>query len=134
MSFFLKHVLIADDDPDDVFMFQSALDELCPDLKLSVASNGIELISLLNKVERPDAIVLDLNMPCKDGKQCLVEIRTMALFKNIPIVMLSTSSSKVDIDYCLTNGANKYIVKPQSFEGLKAVVEVLCNGELGMIA
>ncbi len=107
---------------------------VCPDLKLSVALNGEDLIKLLKKVERPDAIVLDLNMPCKDGKQCLLEIRDNAHFNDVPVVILSTSSSRLGIDYSLINGANNYIIKPQSFEGMKSIVESLCNRQLGMTA
>jgi CheY-like chemotaxis protein len=123
----IKRIVIADDDEEDVEMFQSAVNETCPDLELTVANDGAHLINILNKIPRPDAILLDLNMPLKTGKECLVEIRTKDEFKDVPIVILSTSDHKADIDYCLKNGANDYIVKPQSFEGMKNIVINLCN-------
>ncbi|MDB5193343.1 MAG: response regulator receiver protein [Segetibacter sp.] len=134
MTSLYKHILIADDDEDDVELFQSALDEICPELKVSVASDGAKLIRLLDILQRPDAILLDLNMPYKSGKECLREIRKKDGYNDIPIVILSTSSSKADIDYCLTNGANQYIVKPNSVEGMKNIVRNLCYGNLNSTA
>ncbi len=126
----VKHIIIADDDKDDIEMFQDAVDETCPDLKLTVASDGAKLIKLLDTSPKPDVIVLDLNMPFKSGKECMEEIRTKDEFDNVPIVILSTSNQKTDIDYCLTHGANHYFVKPNTIGGIKSIVENFCNGEL----
>ena len=69
-------------------------------------------------------------MPCKSGKECLEEIRAKDEFNDVPVVILSTSSHKADIDYCLKNGANDYLVKPASFKGMKTIVENICSGIL----
>jgi CheY-like chemotaxis protein len=132
MPFPIKHILLADDDADDVEMFQSAVDEICPDIKITVAPDGVKLISLLNKISTADAIFLDLNMPRKTGKECLIEIRKENKYNGVPIVILSTSGNKADIDYCLGNGANYYFVKPKSFKELKIIVQKLCNGQLNI--
>lgn len=73
MPLSIKHVLIADDDADDILLFESALMEACPELTLSKAENGIRLLDLLKNTALPDAIILDLNMPVMGGKECLVK-------------------------------------------------------------
>lgn len=123
-----KHILIADDDADDVEMIQTLLNEVCPQLRVTVALDGVSLINVLTAVSCPDAILLDLNMPRKSGKECLKELKSTEQFKNIPIVILSTSSSKSDMEYCLTNGATFYIVKPNSYDAMKSIAEKLCSG------
>ena len=125
-----KHIVMADDDEDDIEMFQSAVSETCPDLKLTVATDGAKLIKLLAKIPIPDAIFLDLNMPIKTGKQCLEEIRNKEEFDDVPVVMLSTSNLESEIDFCLNNGAHHYFVKPNSYAGLKSIVESICTGKL----
>ncbi|MCW3105777.1 MAG: response regulator receiver protein [Segetibacter sp.] len=126
----IKHIIIADDDNDDIEMFQDVVDEICPNLKLTVAPDGEILMTLLNSIPKPDAIVLDLNMPFKGGKECLHEIRTQIKFNDVPIVILSTSNHEEDIIYCLTNGANHYYVKPSTYYEYKSMVENFCSGRL----
>ncbi|MDB5246646.1 MAG: response regulator receiver protein [Segetibacter sp.] len=128
MHSLVKHIVIADDDDDDVDLFRTAVEEICLQLTLTVASDGVKLISLLDSIAKPDAIFLDLNMPRKSGKECLVEIRTKDEFNDVPIIMFSTSNQTNDIDFCLKNGANHYLVKPETYEGLTGIVENLCNG------
>src|SRR4051794_15823414 len=125
-----KNLVIADDDPDDIELFEDAVVDTCPDLNLTVATDGIKLIKILEDMPKPDVILLDLNMPTKSGKECLEEIRAKEEFKDVPIVILSTSSQKADIVYCLKNGANNYLVKPNSYEGMKKIVKAICDGEI----
>lgn len=127
MTSHFKHIVVADDDQEDVEMFKSAIDETCPDIKITVATNGENLIKLLHNIPKPDAIVLDMNMPLKNGKECLEEIRSQSQFNSIPIVMLSTSDQKAEMDYCLNNGALRYYIKPTSYSGLKTIVECICS-------
>jgi CheY-like chemotaxis protein len=123
----LKHIVIADDDEDDIAMFKDAVDEVCSTLDVIVARNGVKLLTLLDKIPKPDAILLDLNMPLKSGKECLEEIRAKDDFDVVPIGILSTSSSKQEIEYCLKMGANHYFVKPNTFEGMRSIVTNICN-------
>ena len=125
-----KQIVIADDDHDDIEMFQTALLETCPNHTLKVAQDGNTLLELLSGIDRPYAIVLDLNMPGKSGKQCLVEIRSRKEFEGVPIIILSTSNHDGDIQYCLAKGATKYVVKPRSFPALKNIALNICNGSL----
>jgi len=130
MFYNVKHIVIADDDEDDIAMFKNAVDEICPTLVVTVADNGVKLLAILNEIPKPDAILLDLNMPLRSGKQCLEEIRAKEDFDLVPIAILSTSSSKQEIDYCLKKGANHYFVKPNSFTGMISIVTNICNGVL----
>jgi len=129
----LKHVLIADDDVDDIALFESAISEMCPDLKLSIAYNGVNLLDLLPTIPLPDAIILDLNMPLIGGKECLVKIRSQCRFNEVPVIIFSTSRRQSDIEYCMAEGANHYIVKPNTYSGLKILVEKLCEGQLSNV-
>ncbi|MEO6719899.1 MAG: response regulator [Ferruginibacter sp.] len=119
-------IVLVDDDRDDIELFQSVIQETCPNVQLTVTTNGEKLIYLLKEIPTPDIILLDLNMPIKDGKQCLAEIRAKAEYNNIAVAMFSTSGRKADIDFCLSNGADHYFVKPQTYTGLIAFVQNLC--------
>ena len=121
---------MAEDDSDDVELFKTALHQECPDLELTVAEDGAKLIKVLNIIPTPDVILLDLNMPCKNGRECLKEIREKTEYDSVPIVILSTSASRNDIDYCMANGANHYFVKPNSYNEVTALVKNICNGNI----
>ena len=128
-QFFSKNIFLAEDDEDDVVLFEQALNEVCADAVLTMRENGKELIDLLDvpPVPSPDVIFLDLNMPLKNGYECLKEIRADRLL-NIPVVVLTTSSYDHDIETVFELGATYFIVKPRAFEDLKAVIKkVLCT-------
>jgi CheY-like chemotaxis protein len=123
-----KNLVMADDDEDDVQLFQEALAESCSDHNLTIAADGAKLIKLLEVIPTPDVILLDLNMPLKSGKECLEEIRANDKFDNVPVVILSTSSQDADIQDCFKKGADHYFVKPPSLDGMKAIVLHICTG------
>ena len=123
-----KHIVIADDDVDDVELFETAVKEFSSDAKVSVAEDGEKLIDLLQKSSMPDVIVLDLNMPRMNGYDCLIEIRKNRKYNAVPIIILSTSASPDDVDFCISHGANAFEVKPQNFQALSKVVKSMCNG------
>jgi len=124
-------VLIAEDDPDDQLMLQDAFTEACPDCRLNFVSDGVELLDQLTtdthtaRVPLPDLLLLDLNMPLKDGRQALHELRANPAFAGLPIVVLTTSSSDDDKNACIAAGANDYVVKPSSFTELLHIVKTL---------
>lgn len=126
----IKNILLADDDQDDVELFEHAVSEFCDTINLIVAANGVELLRLLSVKPKPDVIFLDLNMPRKTGKECLVEIRNNPEYNQVPIIILSTSSQQSEIDFCLEKGANHYIIKPSSFTGIISIVKRICSGSL----
>ena len=128
----IKNIVMADDDQDDIELFQSAVQDTCSALSLTIATDGTKLIEILNENPAPDTIFLDLNMLGVSGLDCLKEIRSKEKFDDVPVVMLSTSDRKAEIDYCLSNGADHYFVKPNTYAGLKSIIEELCSGHLSL--
>ena len=124
-----KHILIADDDEDDLFLVKSALDDSGFTGKTDYVSNGIELLNFLNKndTEQPTLILLDLNMPKKDGREALVELRQNPAFTNVTVIIFTTSNSPDDVHKCYENGANCYISKPSAFDELVETVSKILN-------
>jgi CheY-like chemotaxis protein len=125
-------ILIAEDDADDRFLLQSAFEENGFTDRLHFVENGIELIDFLNTTvvddsgaKAPHFILLDLNMPKKDGREVLKEIKQNRLLKRIPVVVLSTTNNEQDMKRCYELGANSYITKPNSFESLIKTVAAL---------
>lgn len=116
-------ILLADDDHDDTFLFQEALEQVPVESQLSVAENGVDLLQILKDSNSPpDIIFLDMNMPVKNGLECLEEIRRTAGYEQVPIVILSTSVAQYLWESAYRSGANLYIQKPTSFNGL---IEIL---------
>ena len=95
-----KYIFLADDDEDDCMLFEDALREVNASTELATANDGVELMMLLGKTvpPPPDVIFLDLNMPKKNGFECLAEIRNSKQFKDIPVVIFSTTGEKEAID------------------------------------
>ena len=120
------NILLADDDKDDCLLFKEALREVKVEKKLVTVEHGVALMDFLNQTDAlPEIIFLDINMPHKNGKECLAEIRNHKLFSDIPVVMYSTSNNKADIEETYNGGANFYLVKPFLFTGLTDVLEKL---------
>ncbi len=111
-------ILFADDDLDDQELFQEAITEAKSGIQLTTLGDGLELMDYLAQLDgiHPDIIFLDINMPRKDGKECLKEIRSNKKLDEVPVVMFSTSSHQKDIEETFANGANLYVSKPIFFE------------------
>lgn len=124
-----KSILLVEDDADDRMLFTDALSELELDVHLKTASHcddGIEaLISPLD--ELPDVVVMDINMPGKNGLECLEDIRNHARLKTLPVVILSTDNDESVIRDAFRRGANFYITKPNSFQALKKEVQKILS-------
>ena len=118
------HIILADDDEDDRLFFTDAFDELKISTKVNTFNDGVELMDYLNADDAvlPHVLFLDLNMPKKNGIECLHEIKKYEKFKDIAIAIFSTSSSEEHIEDTFVNGANIYIKKPSDFEVLKKVL------------
>lgn len=117
-------IILADDDEDDIFLFREALAQISVDTSLEIAENGMVLINMLEeKTEAPDIIFLDMNMPIKNGLECLVEIRNSPIFKDTPVVILSTSTQQYLLESTFDAGANYYIQKPNSFASLVEIIQ-----------
>ena len=120
----LIHILLADDDEDDRLFFMDAFGEMKIRTKVRTVNDGVELIQHLSKpnIILPHVLFLDLNMPLKNGMECLKEIKTNNRFKDIAIAIYSTSASEEDIEHTFVNGANVYIKKPSDFDTLKKIL------------
>ncbi len=111
-------VLLVEDDPADVELTREGLKDSKMHLELSVVDDGVKAMKYLKKeapyydAVRPDLIILDLNMPKKDGRAVLQEIKSDETLKCIPVVVLTTSQDAWDIQKCYEMGANCWITKP----------------------
>jgi CheY-like chemotaxis protein len=127
-------VLMADDDADDRLMAQEAFEEAHLVNPLYFVEDGEQLLDYLyhrgqytapEAAPMPGLILLDLNMPKKDGRQALQEIKADATLRHIPIVVLTTSKAEEDILRTYDLGVSSFITKPVSFEGLVDIVKGL---------
>jgi CheY-like chemotaxis protein len=121
----LLFIMLADDDEADHLLFIEIFSELKIKTIVKTFNNGFELMQSLIEKDAllPHILFLDLNMPLKDGLQCLKEIRSNEKLKNISVAIYSTSNSQKDIEETFSNGANIYITKPSDFNSLKKVLE-----------
>jgi CheY-like chemotaxis protein len=120
---FIKKILIAEDDEEDVFLFKKVLTDLAVEVTLEVAANGVDLIKMLEDAKvLPELIFLDLNMPLKNGMVCLQEIKANPHWKDIKIIILSTSSHQDQIKAAYDKGCDFYIVKLCNYNDFKNAV------------
>lgn len=124
-------ILMADDDPDDRLLVQDAFDEIRLANPLVFVEDGIALMDYLRRrgaythlagTPLPGLILLDLNMPKKDGREALKEIKSDPALRTIPIVVLTTSSAEEDILRTYDLGTNSFIVKPVTFDKLVEII------------
>jgi len=127
-------ILLADDDADDRMMASDALEESRLANDLRCVEDGEELMDYLhrrgkfappNEAPRPGLILLDLNMPRKDGREALKEIKAEPELRSIPVIVLTTSKAEEDIYRTYDLGVNSFITKPVNFESLVAVMKAL---------
>lgn len=132
-------VLLVEDSPGDVRLTREALKDAKVHISLHVASDGIEAMAYLQcegpyvNAIRPDLILLDLNLPRKDGRQVLKEIKESPALRSIPVVILTTSSSEADILQSYDLHANCYISKPVDLDGFLKVVQSIDSFWLSVV-
>jgi len=123
----LKHlnILLADDDTDDCIFFKEALGELMLSTNLTTVNNGEQLMQLLTNEtnELPHILFLDLNMPRKNGFECLSEIKQNEKLKELPVIIFSTSFEKEVVNLLYKNGAQYFIRKPSEFSQFKKIIQ-----------
>jgi len=123
-----KIIYIADDDEDDRQFLRDAIRNLDLEIKIVEASDGDDLLQLINKENSTDAsilILLDMNMPRMTGLEALQTIRLNEKIKHIPAVMISTSSDKELIQEAYETGINAFIKKPNTYDGFLKIAEAL---------
>ena len=121
------HILLADDDEDDRLFFREAFDEIKINTKVETVNDGVELMDYLTRPDiiLPHILFLDLNMPRKNGMDCLRELKRIDYLKDIAVVIYSTSASDVDIEETFVQGANVYLKKPNDFNTLRKTLEAV---------
>mgnify|MGYP001578037628 CR=1 FL=1 len=132
-------ILLVEDNPGDVRLTMEALKEAKVLNKLTVVKDGIEALTLLRKqgphadAARPDLILLDLNLPRKDGREVLAEIKADDNLKRIPVVVLTTSKDEQDVVKTYNLYANCYITKPVDLDQFITVVKSIEDFWLGIV-
>jgi len=129
-------ILLADDDPDDRLLATMALKKSRLANRIHTVEDGEELMDYLHRrgayadpesSPRPGLILLDLNMPRKDGREALQEIKSDARLRMIPVVVLTTSQADQDIVDTYNLGVNAFVTKPVTFDGLADAIQALGN-------
>jgi len=131
-----KTVLMADDDEEDCMLACDAFAESGAKVAFSSVADGIELIDYLSERSRsaanrlPDLILLDMNMPRKDGRQALVEIKSEPALRHIPIVILTSADEQEDVDFTMKARAESFITKPATFDEWVEIMKSLAQSWL----
>jgi two-component system, chemotaxis family, response regulator Rcp1 len=126
-------LLLVEDNLDDVELAREGFRRTGRDIDLSHVCDGVQCLSYLRKegefaeAETPDLVLLDLNMPVMDGREVMAEIGRDDKLKHLPLVVLTTSSSKIDLIISYRLGCNSYIVKPVDFNSFQKIVDNLCT-------
>lgn len=128
-----RRVLVAEDDADDVETLTEAIRHHIPSAIIDITTNGVQCIRYLQTSPAPSLVFLDINMPQKNGMECLEWICNQPSLAHVPVVMFTTSHSYKDVDTCYDHGALYYIVKPFRHDVLNKmltpVFEALTGGE-----
>ena len=120
------HIVLVDDDEDDIAFFKLALNDQAIATHLTTLTDGDQVMPyLLDTKQQPDLLLLDLNLPKLHGRQVLMQVKNSPVSREIPIFMLTTSSAQEDIDFCLTVGAKQFLTKPTSLAALRKMVSDL---------
>lgn len=126
----INRIILAEDDVDDQNIFHLALQEIDTGIRLEFVSNGKELLELL-KASAPDIIFLDLDMPYKNGLECLVEIRNDLRLQHTPVIVFSSTTKPSNIQTAYEMGANLFFIKPSVYtdylSSLKAIFALNWN-------
>ena len=124
-------ILLVEDDPGDVLMTQEAFNDYKIANRLNVVSNGEDAIAYLRKQGRftgvvtPDLVLLDLNLPRRDGREVLLDIKGDPHLRRIPVVILTTSEAEEDVIAAYDLHANAYVRKPVDFDQFVAAVRAI---------
>lgn len=118
----VQSVLMAEDDDDDFVLFSDVIRDLSLKVFLTRAENGEVLMRILHE-KVPDMLFLDILMPCKNGKDCLHEIRSNRKFDELPIIVYTSLQDFETIEFCYRKGTNLFVYKPQTYADLVKTIE-----------
>ncbi|MFB6296106.1 MAG: response regulator [Halobacteriales archaeon] len=122
-------ILLVEDNPGDVRLTEKAFEDVKLANNLHVVTDGVEAMAFLRQEgefadsPRPDIVLLDLNLPKKDGSEVLAEVKTDDDLKDIPVVVLTSSEAEEDVIETYNNHANAYLTKPVDFDGFTEIVK-----------
>jgi CheY-like chemotaxis protein len=122
----VRNIILAEDDIDDQNIFQIALQEVSPDINLKFASNGKQLLELL-KQEKPDLLFLDLDMPYKNGLECLLEIRNNEHLSQLPVIVFSSTTKQSNIQTAYEMGAHLFFIKPPVYKDYLSSIKAILH-------
>lgn len=117
-------IFIADDDADDQLLFRQALQDVAPHIRLEASKDGNELLSLLQNF-KPDLLFLDLDMPSKNGLECLKAIRSNPVFSDMYIIVFSSTTRPANIEVAYEMGADLFFAKPSFYQELVQTLKTL---------
>jgi two-component system, chemotaxis family, response regulator Rcp1 len=126
----ILELLLVEDSPSDVRLIREALRETAVEVKITVAQDGVDAMDYLHRseaglVRRPDLIVLDLNLPRKNGREVLAEIKSSQNLMRIPVLIMTSSQSDEDISEAYSLNANCYITKPFDLDDYVGVIKAI---------
>ena len=123
----MKRVLIVDDDQDDTSLFSEALNDVDPGSVCYCATDGLEAIEKLDssEIQHPDIIFLDLNMPGMNGWECLSKLKSTEHYRNIPVIIHTTSARKDDRELARELGAICFVTKSYDFKQIKQMLQIV---------
>jgi len=128
----IKHICMAEDDPDDYYFFSKILHEINANVKLTWFQTCEDMVQFLKtESDLPSLIVLDMNMPKMDGQACLTTIKKVLELHHIPIILFSTAAQPATIKMATQAGAHKYIMKPFSLAEFRDVIREMLATPLG---
>jgi CheY-like chemotaxis protein len=118
----IQSIILADDDEDDRFVFRDVIYQVASNVTVEIVSNGLQLMDLL-KHFAPDLLFLDLEMPYKNGLECLVEIRNNPRLQELPVIVFSSTTRPANIQTAYEMGAHLFLIKESSFSEYTAAIE-----------
>ena len=119
-------ILLIEDDQDDVDLLKEALDDNDVVYTIDIIKDGgLVADHITNCSAYPDIIVLDFNLPRVHGRELLKKFKLAPIFKDIPLIILTTSSAKEDMEYAYREGAERFLIKPSTVQGLNTVISTI---------
>ena len=130
----MNKILLIEDNPADQIIFKEALKHGCNHAELDVAGDGDEAFDHLSDIDSlPNVIVLDLNIPKKDGHEILTEIKSNEQLKHIPVIIFTSSHDRHDVCSCYDLNANCFLTKPNHYSEYIQLVKLICDFWIGKV-